>query len=146
VKLRYKRLAEAAVPPRKAHASDAGFDLCMTERQWLEPSRTYKIGTGLVLCAPAGHFLDIRERSSLKVKGIMIAGVVDEGYRQEVYLLVTNTSLYPYEVKAQDRIAQLLVLPVPECEAVEVDEVDETERKGGLGSTGSNARPSGNGG
>jgi len=144
LQLRYKREHDDAKPPTKAHATDAGWDLCTVERCWLEPGRTYKLGTGLVLAAPDGHYLDIRARSSLTLKGIAVAGVIDEGYRAELYLLVSNRSLYPYEVKAGARIAQALVLPVPECEAVEVESFESTARgEGGFGST---DRKAGNGG
>ena len=64
-------------------------------------------------------------------------GLIDSGYRGEVSVILINHGKDPIKFRRGDRVAQLVVLPVPDIEWVEVDELDETPRgDGGFGSTG----------
>jgi dUTP pyrophosphatase len=141
----YKLMHEAAKPPSRAHDTDAGWDLTVVDRMHIMPGSTVKVSTGLALALPPKHYGDIRARSSVTLRGVQIAGVVDTDYRGIVYLLMTNVSPYGFDVKPGERYAQMLVLPVPECQLVEeVEELPVTVR--GTGGFGSSDRKPGNGG
>jgi dUTP pyrophosphatase len=120
---------------------DAGFDLSACERVELAPGRRALVPTGLAVAIPEGYAGFVQPRSGLAVKhGISIVntpGLVDSGYRGELKVALVNTDAdKPFVVEAGMRIAQLVVLPVPELELVEVDELPESERGvRGFGST-----------
>ena len=125
--------------PAYAHPGDAGLDLYATEPA--EVTReTVLIPTGVAVAVPDGHVGLICPRSGLSKHGVTVAnapGVVDAGYRGEVMVRLTTTSVFPYQVHRGDRIAQLLIVPVARPEVTVVDRLDNTERgAGGFGSTG----------
>jgi dUTP pyrophosphatase len=134
-------LRPEAVLPTQAYAGDAGFDLAACERAELGPGERALVPTGLAVAIPEGYAGFVQPRSGLAVKhGISIVntpGLVDSGYRGELMVALLNTD--PREtfiVEPGMRIAQLVVLPVPEVELVEVDELPESERGvRGFGST-----------
>lgn len=137
MEVKYKLVEPGAVPPFRKRNTDAGIDLCVEQAGLLMPGETRKFSTGLALEIPPSHFGDIRARSSTTLMGLGVAGVVDSSYRGIVYVLVTNLSAEAVKVERGQRLAQCLILPVPEVELVEVDELSETDRGGaGLGSSG----------
>ena len=99
----------------------------------------HMIETGIALAIPHGYYGKIEARSGLALKyGVMIqAGIVDSDYRGTVRVLAFVAGTDIWAIKAGDKIAQLLILPVPEFEPVKVESLDETARgAGGFGSTG----------
>ena len=142
MRLRYTLLSGDARPPARAHAGDAGFDLCAAEALTLGPGERASVGTGVALAIPAGHAGLVLPRSGLALRhGIALVnapGLIDPGYRGEVRVLLLNTDRSEsFEVAPGDRIAQLLVVrfEAPELEAAEA--LDATARAdGGFGSTG----------
>jgi dUTP pyrophosphatase len=86
---------------------------------------------------PWGYAGLIRARSSSTLKGLDIHGTIDSGYRGEIFLLTNNLTDSPIEIKAGERIAQLVVVPCL-VETIElVDELPDSQRGiGGFGSTG----------
>ena len=125
--------------PSYAHPGDAGLDLYAAEPA--EVTReTVLIPTGVAVAVPDGHVGLICPRSGLSEYGVTVAnapGVVDAGYRGEVMVRLTTTSVFPHQVHRGDRIAQLLIVPVARPEVTVVDRLDDTERgTGGFGSTG----------
>ena len=136
-----QRLRPDAVLPARAYLGDAGFDLSACERVELGPGERALVPTGLAVAIPDGYAGFVQPRSGLAVKhGISIVntpGLVDSGYRGELKVALLNTD--PHEtfvVEPGMRIAQLVVLPVPEVELVEFDELPESERGvRGFGST-----------
>lgn len=138
MEVKYKLVESDAVPPFRKRNTDAGIDLCVTQGGWLQPGETSKFSTGLALEIPPTHFGDIRARSSTTLLGLAVAGVVDSSYRGIVYVLVTNHSAQEIKIAKGARLAQCLILPVPEVELVEADELSSTDRgAGGFGSTNS---------
>lgn len=159
MKVKIKRLNDKAVIPVKAHVTDAGFDLVATSRT-VDPDGNIVYGTGLAFEIPEGHVGYIFPRSSISKKNIILTnavGVIDAGYRGEVtfkFKANTQVGLYKspeneyffhksiafldgkiYEVG--DRIGQLIIMPIPDIELEEVDELSTTDRgTGGYGSTG----------
>jgi dUTP diphosphatase len=138
-----KRLHPEAVLPTRAHADDAGLDLAACERVELAPGERALVGTGLAVAIPDGHAGFVQPRSGLAVRhGISIVntpGLIDAGYRGELKVALLNTDPHePFVVEPGMRIAQLVVLPVPALEPVEVTELPASARgAGGFGSSGS---------
>jgi dUTP diphosphatase len=127
--------------PTRAYAGDAGLDLAACERVELAPGERALVGTGLAVAIPDGYAGFVQPRSGLAARhGISIVntpGLVDSGYRGELRVALLNTDpREPFVVEPGMRIAQLVVLPVPEVEPVEVDELPESARGvRGFGST-----------
>lgn len=130
-------LDEGAYVPAKAHDSDAGFDLSCMEDQVLEPNVANTIDTGVHVLIPEGFVGLLCPRSSFNVKGIGTPiGVVDAGYTGSIRVV-----LEPFNVTKifkGNRIAQLVILPLPNIKMIEgkVIGVDTHRGDGGFGSTG----------
>lgn len=130
-------LDEGAYIPMRAHDSDAGFDLACKEDQVLEPNVANTIDTGVHVLIPEGFVGLLCPRSSFNVKGIGTPiGVVDAGYTGSIRVV-----LEPFNVAKifkGNRIAQLVILPLPQIKMVEgkVIGVDTHRGDGGFGSTG----------
>jgi dUTP pyrophosphatase len=142
VRLEIKKVRDSAVVPVRAYAGDAGMDLAACERVELAPGARALVPTGLAVAIPDGYAGYVQPRSGLAAKhGISIVntpGLVDSGYRGELLVnLVNHDPVEPFVVEPGMRIAQLVILPVPHVELVEVDELPESERGAdGFGSSG----------
>jgi len=118
------------------------MDLAACERVELAPGARALVPTGLAVAIPDGYAGYVQPRSGLAAKhGISIVntpGLVDSGYRGELLVnLVNHDPVDPFVVEPGMRIAQLVILPVPHVELVEVDELPESERGAdGFGSSG----------
>lgn len=139
MELKVMKVNEKAILPTKNHATDTGIDLYAAEDVTFLPNERRLIRTGIAMAFPAGYGGEIRGRSGLSAKTGMtvIHGTVDQDYRGEIKVIMHNFG-DTYEVKAGDRIAQLViekVYPVTISEAIEWDE--NTERGvAGFGSSG----------
>ena len=143
MKINIKRLTETAILPERGSAYAAGYDLFadVAENVEIQPHETKMIGTGLAMEIPEGYFGGIFARSGLSSKeGLRPAncvGVVDADYRGEVKVALHNDGEVVREIKAGQKIAQLVVVPFLGVEIDEVEELSETVRGvGGFGSTG----------
>jgi dUTP pyrophosphatase len=128
-----RRLRPDAVLPERAYAGDAGLDLAACERVELGPGERALVGTGLAVAIPEGFAGFVQPRSGLASRhGITIVntpGLVDSGYRGELKVALLNTDRREtFVVEPGMRIAQLVLVPVPEVELVEVEELPESER------------------
>jgi dUTP pyrophosphatase len=133
IELPIQRLRPDAVVPRRAYSGDAGLDLSSCERVELGPGERALVPTGLAVAIPEGYAGFVQPRSGLATKhGISIVnspGLVDSGYRGELLVNLVNTDTRePFVVEPGMRVAQLVILPIPELELVEVDELPESER------------------
>jgi dUTP pyrophosphatase len=142
MRLKIKRLDAAVGLPEPASARAAGFDLASAVDLEIPPRSIRLVGTGLVIAVPDGYFLGIFARSSTPLKrGLMVAngvGVIDPDYcgpSDEIKIQVLNFTDAPVHVKRGDRLAQGIVLPAPQIEWEEFDDVASPTR-GGFGSTG----------
>ena len=141
IELPIQRVRPDAVVPSRAYAGDAGLDLAAIERIELGPGERAVVPTGLAVAIPDGYAGFVQPRSGLASRhGITIVntpGLVDSGYRGELMVVLHNTDRdEPFVVEPGMRIAQLVVLPVPEVELIEVEELPATERGGrGFGSS-----------
>lgn len=126
--------------PVMATAGAAGRDLYAAYDSFISPGKTAKVTTGYNVEVPEGYELQIRSRSGLAAKGIVVAnspGTVDSDYRGELCVLLTNNSGFTFDIKAGDRIAQCLLAEVPTWDVEEVDYLSGTARGlNGFGSTG----------
>lgn len=140
--LRFQRLDPRAVVPSRAHAGDAGLDLCCLEAVELAAGERTRVATGIAIELPAGHAGLIVPRSGLAAKhGVSIVnapGLIDQGYRGELQVLLLNTDRSaPVSLNAGERIAQLVVISVAELTPLEVDSLGESSRgEKGFGSSG----------
>lgn len=140
--LAVRRLDPRAVLPTRAHTGDAGLDLRALEHGTLAPGARGLVPTGLAVALPPGHAGLVLPRSGLAVHhGVTVLnapGLVDEGYRGELRVLLVNTDpAESFTWDAGDRIAQLVLVAVGAPEVVEVDGLDATTRgAGGFGSSG----------
>jgi len=143
VDLPFTRLRPEGELPKAQHPGDAGLDLRAAEGVTVKPGERAMVPTGVAVAIPDGHAGLVLPRSGLaSKKGLTLAnapGLIDAGYRGEVVCAVVNLDLHePVEILAGDRIAQLVVVALPEVLPAFVEELPETTRgAGGFGSTGS---------
>jgi dUTP pyrophosphatase len=133
IELAVRRLRAEARLPVRAYAHDAGMDLSACERVQLRPGERALVPTGVAIAIPAGYAGYVQPRSGLASRhGISIVntpGLVDAGYRGELLVNLVNTDREAtFVVEPGMRIAQLVILPVPEVEIVEVDDLPPSER------------------
>lgn len=153
MKIKIKKLSDNAVLPVKAHASDAGFDLTSTSCT-IDENGAMVYGTGIAVEIPEGFVGLVFPRSSIAKKDIILSncvGVIDSGYRGEIMAKFKPTNFFNYYEDCGriverphdgsiygigERIAQLIIMPIPEIEFEEADELSESERgTGGYGSS-----------
>lgn len=140
--LEVARLEPSALLPTRAYEGDAGLDLHAAHSATLRPGERASIGTGIAVAIPSGHAGLVLPRSGLALRhGIALVnapGLIDEGYRGELRVLLLNTDRrQTFEIAAGDRIAQLLVVAVATLEVVEVAELGASARAArGFGSSG----------
>lgn len=141
MKMRIKRIGEHGLPiPKMATEGAAGFDLQAVENKIIHEKSMVSISCGFAIEIPRGCVGIVFPRSGLAFNhGIQLfnIGVIDSDYRGEVRVLLYNADDEDYCIEKGDRIAQLVILPMPIIKPVEVDDLDETERGDrGFGSTG----------
>jgi dUTP pyrophosphatase len=128
--------------PERAHPGDAGFDLRAIEDVEVGPGERAMVRTGLAVAIPDEHAGLVLPRSGLASKhGLTLAnapGLIDAGYRGELICSVVNLDRDEgVKIARGDRIAQLVIVPVPEFRPAWVDELPPSGRgEGGFGSTG----------
>lgn len=131
------KLDAGAKMPTRGHRYDAGLDLYSPVSTWLHPGQHIAIDTGVHVEIPEGFVGFITSKSGLMAKGITSRGTIDCGYTGSIKAVLYNHGSEGYQIKAGDKITQLVVLPcwIPDLEVV--DELEDTERGGqGFGSTG----------
>lgn len=129
--------------PAYATEGSAGMDIraCLDEKMVIPPSGIVMVPTGLAIALPMGYECQVRTRSGLASKHGIFAlnspGTIDSDYRGEIRVILANFSKVPFEVKHEDRIAQLVIARYENIQWQVVDELPETIRgAGGFGSTG----------
>jgi len=133
ITLAIQKLRPDAAVPVRAYTGDAGLDLSSCERVELAPGERALVPTGLAFAIPEGFAGYVQPRSGLAAKhGISIVntpGLVDSGYRGELLVNLVNTDRHEtFVVEPGMRIAQLVILELPEVELVEVDVLPPSER------------------
>ena len=142
--IKFKRLSENAIAPVKAHSTDAGFDLTVSNitTELNESGQVILVyHTGIAVEIPEGYFGALVPRSSIAKKPLALTnciGTIDAGYRGEIMAKFrTTTDVVPSVYQVGERFAQLLILPVPDVQFEEASELSETDRgENSYGSTG----------
>ena len=140
MQVKIKKLNPNAVIPTYAKPGDGGMDLVATS---ITSNTTFDItyGMGIALEIPEGYVGLIFPRSSIRKYDLLLSncvGVCDSGYRGELQATFKKTNgLDSLSYKVGDRIAQIMIVPYPQIQFEEVEELSNTERgEGGFGSTG----------
>src|SRR6266567_3145139 len=135
--LRVKKLDPGARLPVVAHpGEDLGYDVFALEAAVLVPRQTVRVRTGVAVEArhpetgtPLG--LLVRDRSSMAARGLATtAGVIDAGYRGEVQIVMTNLGDAIVELKAGEKIAQMIPVPVLTGQVHDVEDLETSAREG----------------
>lgn len=153
MKVKIKKLYEDSIMPTKAHTTDAGYDLYAHSKSYDDDGNVV-YGSGVAMEIPQGYVGLVFPRSSNAKKDLILSnsvGVIDSGYRGEITFkfkacqqartdgIITAPLTVPlvhcYDTK--ERIGQIIIMPYPEIEFVEVEELSDSERgDGGYGSSG----------
>jgi dUTP pyrophosphatase len=143
MKLKFKKLVPEARKPKFGKPGDAGADLVATSLDGYRGDRNQIVyGTGLAVEIPEGMVGLVFPRSSVRNYDLAMSnsvGVIDSGYRGEIMVTfnISNPSKTGQIYQIGDRVAQLVIMPVPLVQYTEVDELSETSRgEAGHGSTG----------
>jgi len=149
MKLQVKKLREDAILPTRGSDKASGLDLYAVEDIKIYPGETVLVKTGIAFGIPEGYEIQVRPRSGLSLKTLLIVknspGTVDQDYKGEcavIMHLLVHQEIFgfgnvPYQIKRGDRVAQAVLCPVVLPELEEVTELDQTNRgSGGFGSTG----------
>lgn len=137
-------LGENAKMPEKAHLdSDAGFDIFSPGDFVIPPTTVNEVGsaiinTGVHMQIPRGYVGMIKSKSGLNIKhGLTAEGVVDADYTGSIVVKFYNHTRNEYKISKGDKLTQIVILPIPEVNLIEVDRLDVTERgENGFGSSG----------
>ena len=166
MRIRFKLLSENAKLPTKTNPTDSGLDLYAAEDVVIAPGETVVVKTDVAVELPPGHEAQVRPRSGItsKTKLRIQLGTIDESYRGNIGIIVDNIAsvylpelpVYPisidgkwqtecldqypdetYLIRKGDKIAQLVVQPIPQTVAVEISELSASDRgENGFGSSG----------
>jgi dUTP pyrophosphatase len=143
VKIKRLPASEGLVLPARMTGLSAGFDLAaaVASAVVIAPGAIQLVPCGFAIALPAGYEAQVRPRSGMATKyGITLVnspGTIDADYRGEVSVALINLGRAPFVLERGMRIAQMVVLPVPPVEFLEVGELDDTARgAGGFGHTG----------
>jgi len=142
MKVYFTKLNKDAVIPTYAHPGDAGMDIRAIEDVELNPHETKIIHTGIAVALPVGYELQVRPRSGLSLKTPLripnAPGTIDSGYRDEIGVIMENTSNEAFKINKGDRIAQLVLAKYATADFVETEDVKTIgdNRDGGFGHTG----------
>ena len=142
VKLLIKKLHKNIILPEYKTDGSSGMDLMANIEQTVKilPGERKIISTGIMVAIPEQYEIQIRPRSGLAAKnGISVLntpGTIDSDYRGEIKVILINLGKDIFEIKKNDRIAQMIVCPIIKVELEEVENLPGTVRgKGGFGST-----------
>jgi dUTP pyrophosphatase len=140
--VKFKKVNKSAVTPKYATIGDAGMDLVAISKHTDIINSTVSYDTGIAVEIPDGYVGLVFPRSSIRKYNLQLSnsvGVIDSGYRGTIQFTfrmsegITEPKMY----EVGDRIGQIVIIPYPKINFVEVDELNDTQRgEGGFGSTG----------
>ena len=138
--IKFKRLTPHALEPEYASENAAGLDLYAADYYYDHDNKYHEYGTGIAIEIPEGYEGQIRPRSSISKMSLMLAnppGTIDSDYRGELIVRFKDSDNRGVIYSVGERIAQLIIKPVPKVQLLEVEELNDTKRgAGGFGSTG----------
>lgn len=139
MELKVKKLREDAKLPTKGHPGDAGIDFYAIEDVTFLSKSKNKIGTGVSVEIPDGYVGLVWDKSSIAFnKGLKtMGGVIDAGYRGEIFFNLFNTGDSDVVIEKGDKISQMIIQKFEDCDIVETGDLNESVRGDkGFGSTG----------
>ena len=143
IKVLFKRLNQKAKLPSYKTTGSSGMDLmaCIDEPIIIKPNQSKLIPTGIAIAIPEDTEFQIRPRSGLAAKSsisvLNTPGTIDSDYRGEIKIILFNHGKDEFTVNDEDRVAQMVLMPILKVEIEETNELPETIRgSGGFGSTG----------
>ena len=130
--------------PKRATSGSAGYDIYCIEDLEIMPSEVVLVPTGIYMQIPTQYECQIRSRSSMARKGIVVLnspGTIDSDYRDEIKVIMKNLNSEPFKMTRGDKIAQMVFCKLPKVQMCFIDQEEfeknaDTDRKGGFGSTG----------
>ena len=139
--LEVKRTHPRGIIPTKAHPTDGGWDIYTPEVCEVPAWGSRLVSTRVSIAIPSGWVGMVRDRSSVAARGLSVeAGIIDAGYTGELKVLLRNNTDKIQWFNEGERVAQLLILPVPEVKMVEVKDFTEATGDRGDGGFGSSGR------
>ena len=131
-------LDPGAIIPTRAHSTDAGLDLYAAKGGWIFPLCRKSFDTGVHVDIPEGYVGMLTSKSGLMSKqGITSRGTIDSGYTGSVRAVLFNHSWRFVKIQKNQKITQLVLVPIITPDPVEVETLEKTDRGcGGFGSTG----------
>lgn len=135
----FRKLKKEAQQPNRAHRGDAGFDLFVSRPVLIQPGEWADVHTDIAIQLPSDVWAEIAGRSStFRRRGIQVqTGIIDSGFRGELFIACWNTTKRPVQINVGERLAQLIPHQLAEMVWVERELLDDTARgEGGFGSTG----------
>ena len=139
VNMKIKKLHPDAILPTKSHKEDLGIDFYALETTTVLFNKSTIVKTGIAIELDKGYGLIIKDRSSKAYKSQLftVAGVIDNGYRGEIGIVMITNNPNGVVVKKGEKIAQGIVQKIYDVNIKEVDELSDTKRgEKGYGSTG----------
>ena len=140
LEVKVAKIHSMAKMPTRGSINAAGWDLYALEDMTVPFRKSMKIRTGIRVAIPNGYEGQVRSRSSLGKKGLILPhsiGTIDSDYRGEVSVLLINHGDEPFSISRGDRVAQVVFAKVVQVEFLEVDRLDGSRRgTRGYGSTG----------
>lgn len=140
MEIKLKRLSEHAKLPKVQHLFDGGADVFSTEKVSIPPGGRAAIGLGFAMEIPEDYEMMVRPRSGLAIRnGVTVLntpGLIDAGYRDENKVILINHGDTTFNVEIGDRIAQFSLKKVVQMHFYWAEELTNTDRTGGFGSTG----------
>lgn len=144
MQVKFLKLNKNAITPKKSYKGDAGFDLTAVSVEVDKDNEVVVYHTGLCVEIPEGHVGLLFPRSSIYKKSQLqtnAVGVIDSGYRGEILVkMCPRLGMFGRRYEVSDRIGQLIVIPIPHVEFVEVESLTDLSAsdrgQGGYGSSG----------
>ena len=141
MKINIKLLKEGKIPQSQT-AGSAGYDVYSTCNEVIKPGEFKLIRLGFCMEIPIGFEAQIRPRSGMALKyGVTVLntpGTIDSDYRNEVGVLLVNFGKEEFNVKKHERIAQMIFAQYSKVNFELIEDMDQTDRTNGWGSTGTN--------
>lgn len=131
-------LDDGAILPTRAHPADAGLDLYSREYRFIKPRCSFSFDTGVHVAIPAGFVGLLTSKSGMMAHNECTSrGTIDSGYTGSIRVVLFNHGQNTVEIKAGQKISQLVIVPIITPAVEIVDHLEDTERgAGGFGSTG----------
>jgi len=128
--MQVKILNEKAIIPKKAYEGDAGFDVYSLEDKILKQGEFRQFKLGIAIEIPLNTVAIMSERSGMAMKfGITsIGNIIDSNYRGEISIILINLGPRNFEIKAGDRIGQIILSQLVRTDSIEVEELSDSER------------------